>query len=351
VKTPFEAETKLVPTELSESFKQELLREKSPRYIWVQLPEPIRQIGCDFSYAVIPVRLTSDNALEQCGRGVLCQTLEEAKESLDLLTQQAKEPIVAMQSAGFGCVGKITKIRSIINEISVRFRTGSNGKKEWWAFEREIDKATGEVTVLRKYQAKDECEAKKYAEQWLEEYNAEKKKYFDSVEKSNTPLPPPKRCAPLTQSDLKDDLPAAKWEALKRQWPHTFEIFEKRKANPSTVITDQECQDAYLVDLVERGYDPKAETIRADLQLCAALAKAHKKYASEGRRKTTDLAVYQIAFNWELGWCYLSDTEIARKLEEVLKMSFTSEQVEKYRYRTLCLVAKRLPGPEPKSSA
>ena len=129
MKTPFEGQTKLVPTELPEQFKQELLQEKAPRYIWVSLPEPIRQAGCDFSYVVIPVRLTSELALEQCGCGVLCQTEAEAKESLELLMVQAKEPIVALQAAGFGCVGKVTKSRSFINEISVRFRDGKGAAR------------------------------------------------------------------------------------------------------------------------------------------------------------------------------------------------------------------------------
>lgn len=54
-----------------------------------------------------------------------------------------------------------------------------------------------------------------------------------------------------------------------------------------------------------------------------------------------------IAFNWELGWCYLADAEIAAKLEEKLKATFTAEQVKKYRSRELGLVAKHLPGPSP----
>ena len=173
--------------------------------------------------------------------------------------------------------------------------------------------------------------------------------FSNSVAKSNVPLPPPPHCNPLTQTDLKDDLPAAKWTALRRQWPHCFELFEKRKTNPNAKISDQECQDAYLLDLVERGYDPKADTIRADLQLCSALAKAAKKFAQRGKRKDTDMAVYLIAFNWELGWCYLSDAEIAEKLGGILKTLFTPEQVEKYRYRTLGLVAKHLSGPPPRS--
>ncbi|HEY1717581.1 MAG TPA: hypothetical protein VGH42_04705, partial [Verrucomicrobiae bacterium] len=160
MKIPFEGESKILPTNLPEQFKQEFLQDKSPRYIWVALPQPIRQIGHEFLFIVIPVKLTPELVLEQCGSGVLCQTEAEAKESMELLSLQAKEHIVVAQAAGFGIVGKITKSRSFIREISVRYRDGKGGKKEWGAFEREIDKATGEVTVLRRQNAADETEAK-----------------------------------------------------------------------------------------------------------------------------------------------------------------------------------------------
>jgi|GEM_PF-2696880 len=348
MKTPFQGQSKVVPADLPEAVKQEFLQSNSPRYIWIALPEPMRQIGHDFSFLVLPVKLTPDLVLEQCGQGVLCQTEAEMKESLELLSQKGKEPIVVVQSAGFGAVGKITNFRSFLTEQSVRYRLRKNGKKEWWALEREIDKATGEVTVLRRQDAANEAEATRIAKQWLQEYEQEKKKYSDAIAKSNTPPPPP-RCTPLTQIELKDDLPAAKWTALKRKWPHSFEIFEKAKANPSVKISDQECQDAYLLDLVEHGYDPKTETIRCDLKLAEALTKAAKKYVRNGKRKVTDLAIYLIAFNWELGWCYLSDAEIAAKLKENLKTQFTPGQVKQYRLRELGLVAKHLPGPPPKS--
>lgn len=286
MKIPFEGESRLVPTNLPEQFKQELLEAKSSRYIWIALPEPIRQVGHEFLFIVIPVKLTAELALEQCGRGVLCQTEAEAKESVELLTQQTKEPIVVVQSAGFGTVGKITRIRNFVTEISVRYRNGKDGKRQWGASEREIDKATGEVTVLRRQIATDETEAKRLAHQWQQEYEGKKNEFVNSVAKSGVPLPPPQRCNPLTQSDLKDDLPAAKWTALRRQWPHCFEIFEERKANPNAAISDQDCQDAYLLDLVEQGYDPKADTIRADLQLCSALTRAAKNMRSEGNEKT-----------------------------------------------------------------
>jgi hypothetical protein len=348
MKTPLQGQFKFAPTNLPESVKGELIQDKAPRYMRIALSQPVRQIGHEFSFVVLPVKLTPELVFKQCGRGVLCQTEAEAKESVELLSQQDKEHIVLAQAAGFGIVGKITNVRNLVTEQSVRSRLGQNGEKQWWALEREIDKATGEVTVLRRQDAADEAEATRIVKHWLQEYQRRKKKHFDAIGEPNTPPPPP-RCKPLTPFELKDDLPAAKWTALKRQWPRSFEIFERRKANPDAKISDQECQDAYLLDLVEQGYDPKADTIRGDLNLAKALTKAAKRFAGCKKRKLTDLAIYLIAFNWELGWCYLADAEIAGKLGEILKAAFTPEQVEKYRYRTLGLVAKHLSGPSPKS--
>ena len=348
MKTPLQGQFKLEPTNLPESVKTELLQDNSPRYMWIALSQPVRQIGHEFSFIVLPVKLTPELVFKQCGRGVLCQTEAEAKESMELLSQQDKEHIGVVQAAGFGIVGKIKNWRKLVTEQSVRSRLGQNGEKQWWALEREIDKATGEVTVLRRQDAADEAEATRVAKQWLQEYQRRKEEHFDASGKSNAPAPPP-RCKPLTPFELKEDLPAAKWTALKRQWPRSFEIFEKRKTAPDAKISDQECQDAYLLDLVEQGYDPKADTIRGDLNLAEALTKAAKRFARCKKRKLTDLAIYLIAFNWELGWCYLADAEIAGRLGEMLKVAFTPEQVEKYRYRTLGLVAKHLSGPSPKS--
>jgi hypothetical protein len=79
------------------------------------------------------------------------------------------------------------------------------------------------------------------------------------------------------------------------------------------------------------------------------LHKAAQNYARRGKSKIIDTAIYLIAFNWELGWCYLPDEQLAEKLGEILETKFTPEQVKQYRYRTLGLVSKHLPGPPPKS--
>jgi hypothetical protein len=56
-----------------------------------------------------------------------------------------------------------------------------------------------------------------------------------------------------------------------------------------------------------------------------------------------------IAFNWQFGWCYFSDQQLAETLGELLESKFTAEQVKKYRLDILGLVAKHKPGLPPKS--
>ena len=126
----------VVPTNLPESVKQELLQDiSSPRYMWVALSQPIRQIGHDFLFLVLPTKLTPELvSSKQCGRGVLCQTEAEAKESMELLAESEKEHIVVAQSAGFGVVAKIRNIRNLITEQSVRSRPRKNGERDWWGF-------------------------------------------------------------------------------------------------------------------------------------------------------------------------------------------------------------------------
>lgn len=82
--------------------------------------------------------------------------------------------------------------------------------------------------------------------------------------------------------------------------------------------------------------------------MISAFYNAAKNAAQRGRSKIIEVAIYLIAFNWELGWCYLSDAEIAGRLSELIETPFTPEQVKKLRSRTLGLVAKHLPGPPPK---
>jgi len=89
-----------------------------------------------------------------------------------------------------------------------------------------------------------------FAQQWLDEYNAEKKKYFDAVAKAKTLPPAPPRCVSLTESD-RGDMAKAEIEVLRRQWKHCFELFDKRKAGCH--FSEDDCRKSYLLDLAETG--------------------------------------------------------------------------------------------------
>src|ERR1051325_4761595 len=111
MKTPFQGRVNIEPTNLPEPVKAEFLGDSSPRYFRVALPKPLRQRGHEFSFVVVPVKLTPELIFSQCGKGVLCQTEAEAKESMELLSERDKEPIVVAQWEGCGIVGKVTNIR------------------------------------------------------------------------------------------------------------------------------------------------------------------------------------------------------------------------------------------------
>jgi hypothetical protein len=349
VKAPLRGKIKYAPVGLSDEIKERLLKETEPLYWQIALARPMRQEGQDFHWLVVPIKMTPDMKGEQSGAGVLCQTEAEAKETFESLKDRGKKYLVAVQTAGFGIVGWATHPRHTCNEIVIVRRKSADGKKLWVAVDQERDLDTLEAKVLRSKETESEGEAEFWKGKWIEEYKKEKKAHFEAIAKSVTPKPPP-RCTALTKLEM-EDLGKAKMKALQRQWPRCFEIFEKHRSSPGTKIPDHECEDAYLVDLVANGGDQLLETveggkIRADMQLILALQKAAKNYTRRGKTKITDAAIYLIAFNWELGWCYLSNEELAEKITEILEMPFTAEQVEKYRYRTLGLVAKHKPGAE-----
>jgi hypothetical protein len=338
------------PLDWPEAVKQDFLSVEQPRYCWFKLDPFIRQDERDFFYAVAPFKVNDQMTLEQYGAGVLCETETEAKESFQKLTERSKKFPVVAQWAGYGTVGWVTNHRQIGNEISVIYKTLPDGKVVWIAREREIDEDTLEVKLIRFQRVANETEAKTYAQAWLNEYNEEKRKYLESAGKSLTPPAPP-HCAPLSKSDLQD-IAMAKIEALRKMWPHCFELFDRQKATPSLSISNQEYEDAYLIDLVEHGaglWNAAGGSVRADMGLISALHKAGERHAKRGKSNIIDTAIFLVAFNWDLGWCYFSDRQLADKLNEILKTSFTENQVKKYRYRKLGLVAKHMPGPELKS--
>ena len=337
------AECELVMTSLvSEKDKQMLLRETPPYYISVCLEKPVQLNGHEFTFIVLPVKLTLENQLQQAGRDVvLCQTQAEADESRELLTA-AKGDMCVFQAGNLGGVAFATSLRAIITEHAAGEMSLPGGKKVWMAREREIDKATGKVTVKRKQATGNEAEARRIAQQWLDEYNAEKKKYFDAVAKAKTLPPAPPRCASLTESD-RGDMAKAEIEVLRRQWKHCFELFDKRKAGCH--FSEDDCRKAYLLDLAEQGENPLAskQPTSTDKEFFSQLTKAWNRAASGNKKLLLQLVDYLIAFNWKLGWCYLSEKELAEKISIITKNVFTPGQIGKRRER-LGLVAKHRPG-------
>ena len=161
--------------------------------------------------------MTPENQFLQVGRDVvLCQTQAEAQESGELLTAAAKQDMGTIQVGNLGGVAFATKLRCIITEHAAGKMTLPGGKTVWMAIEREIDKATGEVTVKRKQETANVPEARRIVQQWLGEYNAEKKRYFDAIAESKVLPAAPPRCAPLTATD-RGDTAKAQTEVLRRQ--------------------------------------------------------------------------------------------------------------------------------------
>jgi hypothetical protein len=348
MKIPASGKFTFEASDVSEQSKLVLLRESSPCYVRVRFS--VQKDGHEFSFVVLPIKVTPENHLQQIGRDVvLCQTEEEAVESVELLTAAATQDMGTIQVGNLGGVAFATKLRCIITEHAAGKMTLPGGRKVWMAIEREIDKATGEVTVKRQQETANEPEARRTAQQWQGEYNAEKKKYFDAVAKSNILSPAPLRCEPLTETD-RGDTTKAQMEVLRRQWKHCYELFDKRKTGCH--FSEDDCLKAYLLDLAEQGENPLASKQPAgtDKEFWRALMKAGTRAERGSKKSLLQLVDYLIAFNWKLGWCYLSEKELAEKISGIAKTTFTPGQIGKRRER-LGLVAKHLPGPPFKASA
>ena len=135
----------------------------------------------------------------------------------------------------------------------------------------------------------------------------------------------------------------AEIEVLRRQWKHCFELFDKRKAGCH--FSEDDCRKAYLLDLAEQGENPLAskQPTSTDKEFFSQLTKAWNRAASGNKKLLLQLVDYLIAFNWKLGWCYLSEKELAEKISSITKNVFTPGQIGKRRER-LGLVAKHRPG-------
>jgi hypothetical protein len=349
MRAALKAKFSLQPVQIPDSVLYEF--QDGPHYVWIKLPEPFEQNGQAFLFIVAPFNLIDGTRLEQAGAGVLCQTEDETKETFNNLVERNKKHQAIIQWPGFGQVAWASNVRRFMHEVGVMYKNLPDGKILWLAFERETDQDTLEVKVIHRMESATEQEANFWAIKWRDEYNQGKKAYFDSIGK--IPTPPPPHCTELTKFDI-EDLGKAKLIALQKQWPRCFELFEKQKANPNLKIPDQQFEDAYTLDLVGNGCSlwnaTGGKKIRPDMEFISSLHLAAKNYAARGKSKIIDSAIYLIAFNWELGWCYLSEEELAKKISEMLETTFTVGQVKQYRSRTLGLVSKHKPGLPPASS-
>jgi hypothetical protein len=346
MKTPAPVDMQFESVSVPEEVKQVLRRDSSPRYARVKLDQPFHLNGRDFGFVVVALKLTPENKLVQCGRAVLCETEAEMEESAALLTTSTKGDMVAFQGGGFGGVGFCTKLRKITTEHAAGKLTLADGKTVGMAVEREIDEATGEVTVLRQQETETEAEAREIMGQWVAEYEAKKRQFFKAVEQSKALPPAPARCDPLTEAD-RADTAKAETDVLRRQWKHCFEVFDQRKAGLHVDI--EECRKAYCLDLAEQGENPLAadQPSGRDKEFWRALLKAGNRGTSTKKKSLLQLVDYLIAFNWKGGWCFLPEKELAEKISDITKHRFTPGQIGKRRER-LGLVAKHKPGPAQK---
>lgn len=353
MKIPATGQFKFVALDLSESTKAELLKSDSTSYVGCPLNEPLNVGGNTYSFVVGKFKMTPKHEFEQMeNEVVLCQTEEEMKESVQLLSEAAAEVMVAMQCGNIGTVAFAQPgVRCIIPGFSVGQKTLPDGKKVWVVAELEMDKATGKKTLKRKQELENEQEARRIYQQWIEESDQSKKSYFDGVAKSKIPPTPanPFRCDTLSQVDM-DDTAKARMAVLRRQWPHCFEIFDNRNAGRRFTI--DECRKAYVLDWAEQGENPLSVKDKipagADMEFWNTLKKASDRAAKSKKKLLLQKVDYWIAFNWQLGWCYLSGKDLAKKASEIAGKTFSAGQIKQRRDK-LGLVAKNHSGQLPKS--
>jgi hypothetical protein len=354
MKIPAKGQFKFSVLDMPESARAELLKNDSTSYAGCPVSESINLGGNTYPFVVGKFKMTPKHEFEQVGDDVvLCETEAEMKESVQLLSEMTREVMVAMQCGNIGLVAFVQPGgRCIIPGFTVGQKTLPDGKKVWVVAELEMDKATGAKTLKRKKEVDDEQEARRIYQQLINESDQDKKNHFDSLAKSQIPPVPanPFRCDTLTPVDI-DDTAKARMAVLRRQWPHCFEIFDNRNAGRNFTI--DECRKAYVLDWAEQGENPLAVKDKipadADMEYWNALKRASDR-AAKSKKKVLLLKVdYWIAFNWQMGWCYLSGKELAEKVSGIAGKTFTAGQI-KQRRDNLGLVAKNHSGQLPKSS-
>lgn len=249
--------------ELSVEVRQKLLEAGKPDYFLVQFDLPYRQDGRDFWGLVVRLKLTKDMVFEQYGEGFLCETeteMQETREMLANLTARDRKYLVAAQMPGLGIVGWLVNFRRAVTEIRTASCNLLDGKKGWMAFECESDLDTLAFKILRRQEATTKEEAQFIARQWADEQERNRIARLKAAATSFAPPRPPARCTELSHFDM-EDLAKAKFVALKRQWPHCFELFEKKtKILPNLTDAQEQAENAYALDLVGQGIDLPAAT-------------------------------------------------------------------------------------------
>lgn len=255
-----------------------------------------------------------------------------------------RKELVVSPAPGFGTVAVMTQHRRSSPEIQLR-KIKNGGKTLFWAEAIERDLDTGKVRIIR---SSKETESQEKAvllyRQWCAERVKKERDYWAAVAKAKAfKPPPPPGCDPWTDDDEKK-LREAQRIALQNQYPRCFAHLKTPKFN-----------DGCAFDMVAnfgsalKEFLPEEFSVRDDSQFRGELRIAKRQHAG-GKGKLIDRVCVLIAFNWKLGWCYLSNEQLAEKLGAILGIEFTEGQVKKYRGRTLLLKTKHPQGPPRKSA-
>jgi hypothetical protein len=107
MKTPAQSQINLGEMGNNEQLKQ--LLADSPAYLSNSLIKPVRLNGDDYSFVVLPIKLTPGGKVESvCDDLVFCQTESEMKETAAQLVETAKINVAAIQAAGWSTVSFTT---------------------------------------------------------------------------------------------------------------------------------------------------------------------------------------------------------------------------------------------------
>lgn len=103
MKTPAQCQINLGEMGNNEQVRQ--LLAASPAFLSQSLIKPVQLNGQDYSFVVLPIRLTPEGKVEPvCNDIVLCQTEAEMAETSAQLLETSKINVAAIQAAGWNTV-------------------------------------------------------------------------------------------------------------------------------------------------------------------------------------------------------------------------------------------------------